>query len=84
MPKVNYTHWSCLLFRLEDCSDPVYLSLTPKFTPQGKFDRIRARIVYQNSPEEGQRYHIDLSDYVDVLQTIQHGTQRVREERITK
>ena len=84
MPKVNYTHWLHLLLRLEDNSNPLYLSLTPKFMPQGMFDRIRARIVYQNCPVEEQVYHIDLVDYVDMLQTLPIGTyRRTREARIT-
>ena len=70
MPKVTYTHWSHLLFRLEDNCDPLYLSLTPRFTPQGTFECIRACIVYQNCPVEEQVYHIDLVDYVNVLQTL--------------
>ena len=80
MPKVNYNYTpSHVLFRLQDNSDPLYLSLTPKFTPEGKCDRISARIVYQNCPVERQTYHFDLVGYVDVLQPLRKKDWRKEE-----
>ena len=62
MPKVTYTNWSHLLFCLENNRDPLYLSLTPKFTPKGTFEHIKACIIYQSCPVEEQVFHIDLMD----------------------
>ena len=78
MPKVKYTD-SHVLFRLQDNNNPLYLSLTPKFTPEGRCDRISARIVYQNCPVEQQTYHVDLVGYVDVLQPLPNKNWRKEE-----